>query len=84
MLLLTVLPEKDKTPVRRLPGADQIEETRYRLLRFDLRDGRRRPSGHEPEKNLDHVATFGGLFVRDRCLLILDGNRLIGYVGAEP
>ncbi|MCZ6815604.1 MAG: PQQ-binding-like beta-propeller repeat protein, partial [Planctomycetota bacterium] len=82
--IVTVLPEKDKAPGRRLPGADEIEETRYRLLRFDLRDGRRRPSGHEPEKNLDHVATFGGLFVRDRCLLILDGNRLIGYVGAEP
>lgn len=72
------------TDARRKQPREADRGTRHRIRRYALSDGRELPAGEDAEVVLDDVRSLGGLFARDRCLLILDGPRLIGYVGPEP
>lgn len=55
-------------------------KTRYRIRRFDRATGRERPVTDDGPLVTEPLTSFGGLVLRDGCLVVLDGNRLIGYV----
>ncbi|MFQ5429960.1 MAG: PQQ-binding-like beta-propeller repeat protein [Phycisphaerae bacterium] len=57
-------------------------EKRFLIRRYDLRTGRALPAARNGPLLTEPIAAFGGLFVRNQSLLLLDGNRLIGYVGS--
>jgi len=55
---------------------------RYRLQRLDLGDGRYAGVVHGGDLLTPPVSSFGGMFVREGALILLDGRTLIGYVQA--
>jgi hypothetical protein len=81
ILTITIENKPGTTTTSSQPASAQPESaSRYRVRAWDRRSGtesRITPDGYlltEP------VKSFGGLHVRDHCLIVLDGDRLIGYV----
>jgi outer membrane protein assembly factor BamB/tetratricopeptide (TPR) repeat protein len=82
-----------KSPRReRPPELGDGEAARYRIQAFRFENGKPAPLGSlRPEDAqtpagvilTDPIESFGGLFVRDDALLLLDANRLIGYVAKD-
>jgi hypothetical protein len=44
-------------------------------------DGRESPVTEAGALVTEPIKSLGGVFARNRCLLLLDGRRLVGYVG---
>jgi hypothetical protein len=62
------------------PEAAMPAALRYRIRGFDRATGREEPVGGGAALLTAPLESFGGLFLRDHCLILLDGGRLIGYV----
>ncbi|HKQ49759.1 MAG TPA: PQQ-binding-like beta-propeller repeat protein [Phycisphaerae bacterium] len=83
-------PPKSKNRRRdKAPELDDGEAAQYHLQAFHLDNGKPAPlEGKHPIESpnavgpivTEPIASFGGLFLRDNALLLLDANRLIGYV----
>jgi len=56
---------------------------RYRIRRFDLSDGRERFVVAGGELVTEPLGAFSGMWARRNALMILDGERIIGYVGRD-
>ncbi|MBK8270565.1 MAG: hypothetical protein IPK83_20605 [Planctomycetes bacterium] len=54
--------------------------TSYRITRHALADGKQLPVGRGGPLMTEPMESFGGLFVRDKSIIVLDGPRIIGYV----
>lgn len=71
-------------PAAPAPGDDILPRSvRYRISRVSLADGAEIPLTNDGPLITEPLASFGGLFIRNRALIVLDGERLIGYVGQE-
>lgn len=55
---------------------------KYQISCWGIEDGKSRPLVDDGVLKTEPLESFGGLFVRDHALLLLDGNRLIGYADA--
>ncbi len=77
---------RTSAPTTTSPADEPKPDPRFvhSIRRYRLSDGREIPPGKQGPIAMDDIRSFGGLFVRDRCLVILDGARLIGYVGKGP
>jgi outer membrane protein assembly factor BamB len=58
-----------------------VTSRRYRIRRFNVTDGRESPVTEAGALVTEPIKSLGGVFARNRCLLLLDGRRLVGYVG---
>jgi len=64
------------------PHASETDTaTRYLIRAYASWDGSEQTIADGTSLLTEPLTSFGGLFVRDDCLILLDGNRLIGYVG---
>ena len=82
--LITISPESEKAETKDSEPSGPPQQTdgrRYRIRRFNLTDGRESPVTETGALVTEPLKSFGGLFARNRCLLLLDGQRLVGYVG---
>ncbi|MBN2563633.1 MAG: PQQ-binding-like beta-propeller repeat protein [Phycisphaerae bacterium] len=73
-------PTRDRGVATAPADVDAIPATRYRVRRFDRATGRERPITSGTILLTEPLESFGGLFLRNHCLAVLDGSRLIGYV----
>ncbi|MBI5763515.1 MAG: PQQ-binding-like beta-propeller repeat protein [Planctomycetes bacterium] len=55
----------------------------YRLIRFRRDNGERADITDNGDLITSAFASFGGLYARDRSLILLDGNQLLGYASAK-
>jgi hypothetical protein len=62
-------------------GSQPDAAPRFRLRGFRRADGKEMDITREGPLRTEPLKSFGGLAVRDNALILLDGNRLIGYVG---
>lgn len=67
----------------RFPALEISDARPYRVRRISLGDGEERPVAGGASLLTEPLESCGGLFARNNALLLLDGRRLIGYVGAE-
>jgi outer membrane protein assembly factor BamB/tetratricopeptide (TPR) repeat protein len=61
--------------------SEQEHGKRFRLTALDLQTGKPRKFGDQDFITTDAIDSYGGLYVRDRAVILLDGQRLLGYVG---
>ncbi|MCG8408792.1 MAG: PQQ-binding-like beta-propeller repeat protein [Phycisphaerales bacterium] len=84
-----VLAVSSVKPNVKAPGASRLPPLKppgtksYQVHRFALSDGKEKRVVEDGPLLTEPFESFGGLFVRNQCLLLLDGHRLIGYVGDE-
>ncbi len=83
--VVTVGPARPDKTQRRQADHDAQEAAipdalRYRIRGFDRATGREEPVAGGAPLLTAPLESFGGLFLRDHCLILLDGSRLIGYV----
>jgi outer membrane protein assembly factor BamB/tetratricopeptide (TPR) repeat protein len=75
------------TPRTAEPGAKAAareEPARvYQVVRYRRTDGERQPVTGNRALTTEPLSSFGGLYARDHGLIVLDGNRMFGYVGRQ-
>ena len=82
--LITISPVKAEAEASNPKPPDAPPATdgrRYQIRRFNSADGRESSVTEAGALVTEPLKAFGGLFARNRCLLLLDGQRLLGYVG---
>lgn len=82
--VLTVTPLDLKRDAQSPHARDDSEKAvQFRIDRFMLSDGRAAATTTDGPLVTEPLGSFGGVFVRDGAIIILDGDRLIGYVGGD-
>lgn len=67
----------------RTRGGDSSEGRAFRICRVRLSDGQIESLGADGELVTERIESFGGAFVRDGAVIVVDGQRLIGFVSKE-
>ncbi|MBX3394707.1 MAG: PQQ-binding-like beta-propeller repeat protein [Phycisphaerae bacterium] len=82
--VLTVTPVERKRDGQPPFSRDDHEKSvQFRIDRFLLSDGRAAAATADGPLITEPLTSFGGVFVRDGAIIVLDGDRLIGYVGGD-
>ncbi len=81
--IITIAPESprgEKDRTRQEPQVPEAQSVQYRITAYRRDNGRPLALGSSESILTEPLASFGGLYARDNALIVLDANRLIGYV----
>ncbi|OWY72883.1 hypothetical protein B7486_00640 [cyanobacterium TDX16] len=82
--IITISAEPQRRQARAVE--DEVDKDRrvYRICRYSLETGARLSMKDGESAVTEPVGAFGGLHVRDKAVILLDGSMLIGYVDGKP
>lgn len=80
IIMTPISPPGEKDRSRQDHQDSETQPVQYRIAAFRRDNGKPLALGSSETLLTDPLSSFGGLYARDHALILLDANRLIGYV----